>query len=150
MRWIVALAILCAAWFSLPTLAAADKPEIYTSRFSNVALQGYDTVAYFTEGAPVRGSDAFTTEHQGATWKFASQETLDLFLSDPGAYVPQYGGYCAWAVALGQTAKGSAKQWHIEDGKLYLNINANIKQRWLDDVDNKIVEADANWPSVLN
>ncbi|MEM9670387.1 MAG: YHS domain-containing (seleno)protein [Pseudomonadota bacterium] len=129
--------------------ALAEKAEVYTGLFSETAVQGYDTVAYFTEGKPVKGTDQFTTDYKGATWKFVSQENLEAFLASPDMYAPQYGGYCAWAVALGQTAKGDARQWHIADGKLYLNLSSKIKRQWLDDVDNKIIEADANWPSVI-
>ncbi|MEM7663568.1 MAG: YHS domain-containing (seleno)protein [Pseudomonadota bacterium] len=134
--------------FSAPA-AMADKPETYTGRFSNLALQGYDTVAYFTVGEPVEGSDEFSTEYKGATWRFVSQENLDLFLGDPSAYAPQFGGYCAWAVAQGKTAKGDARHWHVTDGKLYLNFNKKINERWLGDRDNFIVEGNANWPTVL-
>lgn len=134
----------------MPLASAFAAPEIYTGRFSNTALQGYDTVAYFTEGRPVQGSSDFTTEYKGVVWKFSSQANLDLFLADPEAYTPQYGGYCAWAVAKGQLAKGSAQQWYIEDGKLYLNLNRNIKSRWIEDREALIEDADANWPTVLD
>ncbi|MEL6377322.1 MAG: YHS domain-containing (seleno)protein [Pseudomonadota bacterium] len=129
--------------------ALADKPETYTGRFSNLAVQGYDAVAYFTVGEPVEGSSDFETEYKGATWRFVSQENLDLFTADPEAYAPQYGGYCAWAVADGKTAKGDARHWHITDGKLYLNFNRKINERWLADRDNFIVQGDSNWPTVL-
>ncbi|MEO0883338.1 MAG: YHS domain-containing (seleno)protein [Pseudomonadota bacterium] len=140
--------LLAAVAFASPA-ALADKPETYTGRFSNLALQGYDTVAYFTAGEPIEGSSAYSTEYKGATWRFASQDNLDLFLADPEAYAPQYGGYCAWAIAQGKTAKGDARHWHITDGKLYLNFNRSINERWLDDRDNFIVSGDENWPTVL-
>ncbi|MEM8635495.1 MAG: YHS domain-containing (seleno)protein [Pseudomonadota bacterium] len=147
-KFLILPVLLLAVAFAAP-VAMADKPETYTGRFSNLALQGYDTVAYFTDGEPLEGSRDYSTEYRGATWRFASQENLDLFLSDPEAYAPQFGGYCAWAVAQGSTAKGDARHWHITDGKLYLNFNRTINERWLGDRDNFISQGEANWPTVL-
>ena len=80
--------------------AAADEP-IYTGLFNNRAVSGYDTVAYFTAGKPVKGNKKFRTEYMDTEWRFSSQENLDLFLADPAKYAPQYGGYCAWAMGGG-------------------------------------------------
>ena len=131
------------------TPALAAKPPIYTPALNNVAVGGYDTVAYFTVGKPVRGSDAFRTEWKGATWKFASAANLAKFKADPAAYAPQYGGYCAWAVANGYTAKGDPLQWKIVDGKLYLNYDATIQARWVKDIPGFVRKGDTNWPKVL-
>lgn len=129
--------------------AHADKAPVYTGLLSNVAVEGHDPVAYFTEGRPVKGQRAFSTEYQGATFRFVSQANLDTFLADPDAYAPQYGGYCAWAVSQGYTAKGDADHWHIEDGKLYLNYNRDVQETWLEDVPGFIAAGDENWPTVL-
>ena len=150
----IALISLLAASIATPAIltpaafAAAD--PIYTGLFSNTAVQGHDVVAYFTEGRPVEGSRAFTTEYQGAEFRFVSQQNLDTFLAEPEAYAPQYGGYCAWAVAQGQHAKGDARYWAIVDGKLYLNFNEDIQSDWNADRENFITQADDNWPNVLN
>ena len=125
--------------------AAHAEPAIYTGRFSDTALQGYDPVAYFTEGEPVKGSKDFSTEYMGATFRFASAENRDTFLADPTAYAPQYGGYCAWAMADGNYAKGSAKHWKIVDGKLYLNYNSGIQKKWNADIPGFIERADKQW-----
>ncbi|MEM1148516.1 MAG: YHS domain-containing (seleno)protein [Pseudomonadota bacterium] len=129
--------------------AYAEKDPIYTGRFSNLALQGYDTVAYFTAGEPTKGSADFSTTYEGAEFHFSSQENLTLFLADPAKYAPQYGGYCAWAVAQDKTAKGDARRWAIVDGKLYLNYNKGIQKKWDADRAGFITSADANWPTVL-
>jgi len=128
---------------------AADAP-IYTGFLSNVAIQGYDPVSYFTPGKPVKGSDKFKAIYQGAEFHFSNQENLDKFLQTPTAFAPQYGGYCAWAVSQGYTAKGDADQWSIVDGKLYLNYSASVKSTWEQDVTGNIASADGHWPSVLN
>lgn len=136
----------------LPLLAAAPaaqaEPPIYTGVFSNTALQGHDPVAYFTEGKPVKGDEAFTTEYMGAEFRFASAANRDAFLADPHAYAPQYGGYCAWAMADGKHAKGDARHWRIVDGKLYLNYNKSIQKKWDADIPGFIERADTEWSDI--
>ena len=128
--------------------AAADEP-IYTGIFSSNAVSGYDAVAYFTEGKPVKGSKKFQTEYMDTKWRFSSQENLDKFLADPTRYAPQYGGYCAWAMAGGYKASGDPDQWKIVDGKLYLNYDAKIKAKWEVDIPGFIEKADVNYPEVV-
>lgn len=127
---------------------AAAQPPIYTGVLSDVAVQGYDPVAYFVAGAPVRGSRNFTTEWMGATFRFATAANRDAFIADPEAYAPQYGGYCAWAVAQGYHAKGDARFWKIVDGKLYLNYDASVQRKWEADVSGFIEAADQKWPAI--
>ncbi len=138
-----------AAFAALATTAAAKDP-VYTGRFSNLAVDGHDVVAYFTESAKVKGSKDFEFETMGAVWRFSSQANLDAFKVDPGKYAPQYGGYCAWAVSQGYTARGNPNNWNIVDGKLYLNYNDDIEARWKADIPGFIQKADANWPGVLD
>jgi YHS domain-containing protein len=140
--------LLAAVLFALPAHAAKD--PVYTGFFSSVAVSGYDTVAYFTEGRPVEGSEEFETDHEGYTYRFSSQANLDAFLADPDAYLPQYGGYCAWAVSQGATASADPHNWSIVDGKLYLNYDSSVQARWEEDVPGHISKADRNWPRVLN
>ena len=126
----------------------ADAP-IYTGTFSNTALSGYDTVAYFETGAAAKGSKQHSTEYMGARWLFSSADHLNKFKANPAFYAPQFGGYCAWAVAHNNTAKGDPLQWTLYKDKLYLNYDASIKALWRADKDAKIAAAEANWPAVL-
>ena len=119
---------------------------IYTE--GGIAIDGTDPVAYFTDNAPVPGSSEFTYEWGGATWQFSSAENRDLFVSNPEAYAPQYGGHCAWAVAQGYIAPTEPDAWSIVDGKLYLNYNRSIQSRWERDIPGNIVKGDSNWPEV--
>jgi YHS domain-containing protein len=135
---------------ALPSIALAAKPEIYSAPFSKSALEGYDTVAYFTTGRPIKGSDKYVTTYKGFEFRFASAQNLVKFKSDPDAYRPQYGGYCAWAAAQGYTAKGNPLNWRIVDGNLYLNYDATIQKRWEQDIPGFITKADRNWPAILN
>ncbi len=133
--------------FCNPANAAED--PIYTSLFSSNAAGGYDVTAYFTDMKPVKGNKKFQTEYMGATWLFASQENLDKFIQDPEKYAPQYGGYCAWAAARGDTYKGDPEYWSLHDGKLYLNFDQEVKDKWLRDKESFISKADARWPALL-
>lgn len=143
------LAALLALLGASLAVAQAAKPEVYTPRFSNLAVDGYDAVAYFTEGAPAKGDKAFETEYRGATWRFSSAENLAAFEAEPQRYAPQYGGYCAWATAQGYTARGNPQNWTIHDGKLYLNYNDKVQADWRQDISGFIEQADANWPGIL-
>ena len=130
--------------------ALAKSDEIYTGTFSSLAVGGYDPVAYFESGVALEGSSQFTTDYKGASWRFTSKEHLDQFLADPNAYAPQYGGYCAWAVAHGYTASGDPNVWKIVDGKLYLNYDKSVQTEWEKDVPGYIAKGDGNWPAVLD
>ncbi|MGF1769929.1 YHS domain-containing protein [Enterovibrio makurazakiensis] len=134
--------LLISLLFSAATFAA---DEVYTGFFSSKALSGYDTVSYF-EGGPVKGSSKFKTDYKGAEWLFSSQANLDKFLADPEQYAPQYGGYCAWAIAeKDDLAPGDPAYWNIVDGKLYLNYDKSIKNKWEKDIPGFIVQGDLNW-----
>ena len=130
----------------LPPMAAAQ--AVFAE--NGVALRGHDPVAYFTEGRPVRGLPEHAANWGGATWHFASAENRAAFLADPEAHAPQYGGFCAWAVAQGYTAPIDPNAWQIVGGKLYLNYNARIQRRWERDIPGFIAQADANWPGLAN
>ncbi|WP_237217407.1 YHS domain-containing (seleno)protein [Falsiroseomonas oryziterrae] len=128
--------------------AQAAKPAVLTE--AGLALRGFDPVAYFAAGAPVRGEQRFEVEWGGARWRFASAANRDRFLADPARHAPAYGGYCAWAVAQGYTAPGDPRHWRIEGGRLYLNFDAAVHRRWLRDIPGFIAAADRNWPGVLS
>jgi YHS domain-containing protein len=131
------------------TPALADKAPIWTNFGSNVAIRGYDPVAYFTAGRPTEGSASFKTTYQGAEFHFANAANRGAFLANPARYAPQFGGYCAWAVSQGYTAGIDPNAWAIVDGKLYLNYNRTIQSRWQADRANLISAGNRNWPTVL-
>lgn len=145
-RFIPAFAFVFASFFAL---AAIAKDPVYTARFSNIAVEGYDPVAYFTQGEPVKGDKKFSLEYNGAQWRFSTAENLAAFEADPVKYAPQFGGYCAWAVSQDYTARGNPKNWTIVEDKLYLNYNDEIQARWIKDTPGFIEAANQNWPGVL-
>ena len=138
------LAVLGSLLIALP--AFAQTPVFSTG---DGAIRGYDPVAFFTQGKPVKGSSEQTYAWNGAKWYFSNAEHRDRFAADPEKYAPQYGGYCAYAVAKGYTASTVPEAWAIVDGKLYLNYSLGVQKRWRKDIPGYIKRADRNWPSVL-
>lgn len=133
---------------TMGSVAAAQEVYVKSRGFGaqwEHALNGYDTVSYHQSG-PVIGSTEFQTTYKGATWLFSSQRNLDLFLSNPDAYRPQYGGHCAYALAVGNGLQhGDPKVWTLHNGKLYLNLSKGVQRRWLRDKDGFIAKADPRW-----
>lgn len=136
------IVLLVALSFSHPSLAG----KIYSS--DGEAIRGYDVVAYFTEGKPVKGDDSISAEWNGTTWHFASAANRDAFVADPAKYAPQYGGYCAWAVSQGYAAPVDPAAWKIVDDKLYLNYSKGVQSRWSQNIQGNIANGDQNWPGI--
>lgn len=141
--------LLASTVFACASQVFAVEP-IFTPWNSDLAIRGYDSVAYFTENKAVQGSSEFEFQWQGATWRFSNAKHLNLFSENPENYAPQYGGYCAYAVAKNSTAAIDPTQFSVIDGKLYLNYNAKIQRRWQEDITGFIEQADKNWPGLLN
>ncbi|MFT5707027.1 MAG: YHS domain-containing protein [Oceanospirillaceae bacterium] len=140
------LSALVLLWSS--TAFAGD--AIYTSLFSSNAVSGYDTVAYFTVGKPVKGKKKFSTNYKKVNWLFSSAGNLAKFKANPAKYEPQYGGFCAWAVAAkNDRASGDPLRWNIINDKLYLNYDKEIQNKWKKDIAGFIVKGDENWPGLL-
>ena len=128
---------------SLQGTAFADEITNYVK--DGAAIGGTDPVAYFTEHKPVQGTDQFTAEYEGVTWKFASAANRDLFKADPAKYAPQYGGFCAFGASKGFKVPVVPNAWKIVDGKLYLNNSTAVQERFLADTQGIIHDADLNW-----
>jgi len=112
-----------------------------------VALKGYDPVAYFSDGKPVKGEPSYLSRYKGATYQFASAAHRDTFAADPAKYAPQYGGYCAQAISTNKIADISPNAWKVVDQKLYLNNNIIAQKLWEHDNAEHIVKGDRNWPA---
>ena len=136
------------AFAVVPATAGLATAETEVNIVEGYAVHGYDVVAYFTQGKPVVGSDQFTADYEGATYRFASAEHRETFTADPAQYAPQYGGYCAFGTAMGRKFDGDPNAWAVVDGKLYLNLNKDIQARWKKDVPGFIRGAENNWPLI--
>ena len=127
-------------------LAFAD--PVNRSPFSGLAIHGYDPVAYFTDHAAVPGDREILYEHQGVTWAFASVENRELFRRSPQAYIPKYGGFCAYAASQNAVSDADPTAWQLVDGKLYLNYDKRVQRTWANRIRYHIDAADANWPGL--
>ena len=115
---------------------------------STPGLSGYDPVAYFTDGKAIRGSGFHVTVHDGVTYAFASDEHKTLFQKSPEKYLPAFGGYCAYGVALGKKFVSDPEVWKIVGDKLFLNLDKDIQQKWEKDIPGFVLKAEKNWPEV--
>ncbi len=133
-------------------LSSAFSQTIDYNTKKGFVAEGYDVVAYFNNEA-IEGSKSYATTFDGVKYKFSSQKNLDTFLKHPGAYSPQYGGYCAYAVAT-QSKKVDIdpKTFEIRDEKLYLFYNSwgnNTLKKWLEkNVKGLQEKADLNWEAI--
>lgn len=115
-----------------------------------VAIGGYDTVAYFTQGEAVLGDPALSHDWSGATWHFASAENRDRFIEDPEAFAPQFGGWCAYALSVGEYAAevDPATAWSVVDDKLYLNWDEQVRRQWTSGMGWRITRGAHHWETV--
>lgn len=142
----IAAACLVALFLAAPAFALSP---VNRTTFGGVAIDGWDPVAYFTDGKPVEGSKAYSFDWNGATWRFASAAHRDLFAQAPEKYAPQYGGYCAWAVSQGYTADIDPEAWTIDHGRLFLNYSLDVQKKWAADIPGNVAKGDGNWPKLL-
>jgi YHS domain-containing protein len=140
-------AIFVAAAMMGAASACADD-SVNTGYFGGIAIMGYDTVAYFTDGRAVKGSEEFSYEWLGIPWHFSSKEHQDMFMRAPVKYAPQYGGYCADGVAGSGSATVNVdpEAFKIIDGKLYLIYDPGNANAFAADAKVRVPKADANWP----
>ena len=138
------------AFLLLVEFAYADEKQ-HLNHKDNVAVQGYDVVAYFA-GQVKKGALTITSEYQGLTYRFHSRDNKVLFDADRSKYAPQYGGWCATAMAKGDKVAINPKSYKVTDGKLYLfykGLFGNALKAWKKDEANLIVKADAAWAKII-
>ena len=134
---------------AMATSALSAGVELNASS-TGLALQGYDPVAYFTDGAPAKGSYKITTVFNDATYRFASEEHKAQFEANPEAYLPAYGGYCAFGTAMGFKFDGDPEYWKIVDNKLYLNLSKDIQTRWEGNIPGFVQDANGHWENIAD
>ncbi len=117
---------------------------------NDVAIHGYDPVAYFTNNQAVEGMPKFTANYEGAIYHFASESNRDRFKADPERYAPQFGGYCAMGVVMNKKFDIDPEAFYIVDNKLYMNLNKDVQKRWLTDTSGHIKSADRIWNGIEN
>lgn len=122
-----------------PGLTAAGAP---------LALHGYDPVAYFTESAPKPGSAEHAAVHDGVAYYFASDANRKAFEADPARFAPAYGGFCAYGVSVGKKFDGDPRFWTVSGGRLFLNLDREISEKFAKDVAGNVAKADGQWQKI--
>ena len=110
-----------------------------------VAHSGYDVVSYFTVGKAEQGNENFTAIYKDAIYQFASSKHQAIFLKEPGKYLPQFDGYCAYGVTFTQKIKADPTVWKIVNDKLYFNLNRKFLEDWSEDVMASIEKGNEEW-----
>lgn len=118
------------------------------TEISAPVMGGYDPVAYFEVGEPVRGNGYNTATYNGGTYLFATKEHKEAFNANPKKYAPQYGGYCAYGVAVGKKFYSDPTIWKIINRKLYLNLDTKIQEKWNKGMKSHISKANSNWKTI--
>ena len=111
-------------------------------------MGGYDPVSYFDSNEPLRGDGHYAVTYNGGTYLFAKKTNKQKFEANPEKYAPQFGGYCAFGVAVGKKFHSDPTIWKVVDGKLYLNLNKDIQNKWNKNINGFIAKADTNWKNI--
>lgn len=145
--------LLMACMLFIGSQASAQTRAKHFNIANEVAIYGYDPVAYFTEGKAVKGKKEYAVNASGVRYYCSTKTNQDLFIKDYKKYEPQYGGWCAYAMgASGEKVEIDPSTFKIVNGKLYLFYNAyfnNTKNSWNKDEDNLKAKADKNWTSIF-
>ena len=115
---------------------------------NDVAISGYDPVAYFTDNAALSGTADYSASYKNTIYHFASTKNRDLFKTSPEKYAPQFGGYCAMGVVLYKKLDVDPHAWRVVDGKLYFNLNKAVQKKWLNNVSGHITQAKRIWKDI--
>jgi len=148
---VVAALALVAVLLDAPSVQAQSR-EIFTAgqaqHGTNLAIGGYDPVTYHSINQAVPGTGQFRVSWKGAEWRFSSQQNRDLFVATPERYAPQYGGWCAFALAHGAKSPSDPTIFDVVGGRLYLNQNPGTQTSWRRARDSMIQRADQHWPRI--
>lgn len=130
---------------------AADEYNVskgLTTEGMPLGVHGVDTVTLATGNSSTQGSSFYTATHDGVAYYFASEKSKTKFQSNPEAYLPQFGGFCAYAVALGKKFDGDPRYADVRDGNLYLFVNADVFAAYNEDPDGTLTKAIDTWPTI--
>ena len=135
------------ATLALP-LAAQSKTLLNLDK-AGLAIQGYDPVAFFTDGKPVKGKPEFPARHNGALYLFTSKEHRDLFKADSAKYEPAFGGYCAYGVSRNKLVEIDVDAFQIVDGRLLLQYSKGVRDDFNKDTRGNLTKANTHWPALV-
>jgi YHS domain-containing protein len=138
---------LLAAFHPFPASAATTE-RIVVNRFSGLAIEGFDPVAYFVDGQPVRGLADFELTQGGAVWRFHNEGNRASFAEHPEIYGPQFGGYDPTEVARGVTQPGNPMFFVVADQRLYLFSREANRDAFAADPAAVLQQASTRWPEL--
>lgn len=127
---------------------AAVTERVVVNRFSGLAIDGFDPVAYFTDGKPELGREEFEASEAGAIWRFHNEGDRASFVAHPEIYGPQFGGYDPVDVARGIAVAGNPYFWLVSGQRLYLFSRAESRDAFAADAANIARRANLRWPDV--
>jgi len=149
-QWLPAgLLVLVLLTASMATGRAASAAEIVNATATGIAIDGFDAVAYFELGRPVKGRADHSVVYKGVRWLFANPAHRNAFAADPERYAPKYNAFCAVAVSEGTAAEVDfVNGWAIVDGALYMNWSAAVKRIFLTELPERLPASRKNWPDL--
>jgi hypothetical protein len=130
------------------TAWAATTERVVVNRYSGLAIEGYDPVAYFTESGAVQGVPDFEAREAGAIWRFRNEGNRASFVAHPEIYGPQFGGYDPVDVGRGVTYAGNPRFWVIAGQRLYLFGREDNRDAFTADPARFLKDATARWPAL--
>jgi YHS domain-containing protein len=125
---------------------AATTERLVVNRYSGLAIEGYDPVAYFTDERAVRGLADYEASEAGAVWRFRNQSNRASFVAHPEIYGPRFGGYDPIDLARGVTAGGNPRFWVVTGQRLYLFGREEHRATFAADPQRFLEQAEARWP----
>jgi len=129
--------------------AVVSAKELRNLDGNGVAIQGYDPVAFFLDGRPIKGDPQFQSQYRGAKYYFSNGAHKAVFDKEPAKYEPQFGGYCAYGASRGNKAPVKIEAWQIVDGRLLMQYDLDIKSKFNQDQQQNLRKADQNWPGLV-
>ena len=142
------VATIWAAGFASIPVRAATTEWVVTNRYTGLAIDGFDPVAYFVEAAPKEGRGELEFRSDGAVWRFLNEGNRSAFAAAPEVYAPRFGGHDPMALARGAATSGHPALWLIAEQRLYLFYSAEARAAFARDPEAAIEAAERNWPAV--
>jgi hypothetical protein len=147
--WASLLAVSVAVQAGLSPVARASTTErVVVNRFSGVAIEGFDPVAYFADGVAEVGREQFEASEAGAVWRFRNEGNRASFVAHPDIYGPQFGGYDPIDLARGVTVAGNPRFWLVSGQRLYLFNRDETRAAFAADPSRVLRNATQRWPGV--
>lgn len=145
---IAAFALLAALGVAAPAGHAATTERIVVNRFSGLAIDGFDPVAYFVDGKPCLGLQEFEAWQGGVVWRFRNEGNRASFLAHPDIYGPQFGGYDPMDLARGVTVAGNPRLWVVAEERLFLFSREDNRDAFAADPERYLRQAAERWPAL--